>query len=184
MKIKKTWFVGLGLSVGCGLFCAQASAYTQACQLVQKMAGVENYQLQPNRMATMNPPESLPAGLNLPLLERHGSWFVYQTSEAWYGRHACAPIEKQGLQWMPVMLNRHTGRNAVLNGTFLLKVYRARDLQKVIQHYGLKLVTYLPKSDSAIVDVLPIASYDELILKLDIDKDVQLLAPIMSEPRK
>lgn len=157
-------------------------AYTQACQLVQKMAGVDNYQLQPNRIATMNPPDSLPAGVNLPLLERHGSWFVYQTAQPWYSKTECAPLMKHDKQWMPVLLNRQTGHNAVLTGSFLLKVYRAADLDKVIQRYHLKRITYLPKAGSAIVDVLPIDSYDELILQLDIDKDVQLLAPIMSEP--
>lgn len=162
---------------------SQVLAYTQPCQLVQKMAGFESYQLQPLRMAAMKAPEDLPAGMKLPLLERHGAWYVYQTPEPWYGTQECAPLMKKGIEFMPIMLNRETGHNAVLTGSFIVKVHRARDLDKVIERYGVTLVTYLPKADSAIVDVRPIKSYDELILKMDIDKDVQLLAPLFSEPR-
>lgn len=161
----------------------QVFAYTQPCQLVQKMAGFESYKLQPLRVASMKAPEDLPAGIKLTLLERHGAWYVYQTPEPWYGTQECAPLKKQSIEFMPVMLNRQTGHNAVLTGSFILKVHRARDLETVIERYGVSLVTYLPKADSAIVDVRPIKSYDELILRMDIDKDVQLLAPLFSEPR-
>lgn len=163
---------------------SQVQAYSQPCQLVQKMAGVEAYQLQPQRVAAMLPPEKLPAGMDLPLLERHGAWFVYQTPMPWYQTQQCAPLQKQGVEFMPVMLNRATGHNAVLTGTFILKVHRAKDLQAVIAKYQLKLVTLMPKADSAIVNVRPIDSYDELILKMGIDKDVQILAPLFSEPRR
>jgi len=173
------YLVAFGLAFNTG----QVLAYTQACQLVQKMAGFESYKLQPLRIAAMKAPEDLPAGMKMPLLERHGGWYVYQTSEPWYGTQQCAPLIKQSVEFMPVMLNRQTGHNAVLTGSFILKVHRAHDLDKVIERYDVTLVTYLPKSDSAIVDVRPIDSYDELILKMDIDKDVQLLAPLFSEPR-
>lgn len=158
-------------------------AYTQPCQLVNQMAGMEDYQTKPMRLATMTPPDELSRKFELPLLERHGSWFIYQTPQAWYGKEQCAPLVKNGVEFMPVLLNRHTGHNAVLTGTFLLKVYRSRHLKPVIERYGLKLITYLPKSDSAIVDVRPVDSYDKLIERLDIDRDVQLIAPIFSEPR-
>lgn len=167
-----------------GVPFSEARAYSQPCQLVQKMAGFEAYQLQPLRLAAMRAPEDLPAGMDLVLLERHGAWYVYQTPTAWYSTEQCAPLSRQSVEFMPVMLNRATGRNAVLTGSFVLKVHRARDLQSVIDRYRVKLVTFLPKADSAIVDVRPIDSYDELILRMDIDKDVQLLAPLFSEPRR
>jgi len=175
---------GLSFFALSGVSLSTAYAYTQPCQLVQKMAGFEAYQLQPLRVAAMMAPEDLPAGLDVTFLQRHGGWYVYQTPSAWYSKQQCAPMRKQAVEFMPVMLNRATGHNAVLTGSFILKVHRARDLRKVIDRYKVQLVTFLPKADSAIVDVRPIESYDELILEMDIDKDVQLLAPLFSEPRR
>ena len=161
-----------------------AFAYTQACQLVNKMAGIDAYQRKPLRVASMTPPDKLPKALQfMPLLDRHGSWFIYQTNEPWYSKTECAPLMREGVDFMPVLLNKKTGRNAVLTGTFLLKVFKSRDLKPVIERYDIRLITLMPKADTAIVDVRPTDSYDELILKMDIDKDVQLLAPVFSEPR-
>ena len=85
---------------------------------------------------------------------------------------------------MPVLLNKMTGSNAVITGAFIVKTYRTRDLEKVMQRYGFKALSPLTNPQSMIVDVKPTKSYDLLIRALDRDKDVELALPLLSEPRK
>ncbi|MBN2648017.1 MAG: hypothetical protein JXR44_09555 [Thiotrichales bacterium] len=170
-----------------GLFSATAHAYLLPCQLVTQMAGSHIYQAKLDRVGSMLAPDELPAQWNLSLLERHGGWFIYQTPQVWFERQTCGPLTKRlengaGYGFMPVLLNQKTGHNAVLTGTFVLKTYRPEHLSGVIERYGFKLLTMLPKQDSAIVDVKPLASYDDMIEVLDKDRDVDLIAPLLSEP--
>ncbi|MBO1923129.1 hypothetical protein [Thiomicrorhabdus sp. 6S3-12] len=171
-----------------GLFLSfQVQAYLLPCQLVTQMAGSDVYEAKLQRVASMTAPEDLPAAMGLELLERHGGWYIYQTPEPWFERRTCGPqlrtVQGKNFQFMPVLLNKKTGRNAVLTGTFLLKTYRAKHLDEVIERYGFRLVTRLPKPDTVIIDVKPIQSYDDMIEMLDKDRDVELVAPLMSEPR-
>lgn len=162
-------------------------AYLLPCQLVTQMAGAEIYEAKLQRVASMSAPSDLPSEFNLELLERQGGWYVYHTPFAWFEKQTCGPqlktFEQKRFQFMPVLLNKMTGRNAVLTGTFILKTYRTEHLQEVIDRYGFKMVTRLPKANTAIIDVKPIQSYDDMIETLDKDRDVDLIAPIMSEPR-
>ena len=177
----KNWQALLGTSLI--VLSTQANAFTYACQWVERMANKKEYKVQPHRVAVMKAPDELDSAWQLTMLERHGSWFIYQTPTAWYGVNECAPIHKESQTFMPVLLNRQTGRNAVITGNFLLKVHRAPQLQQVIDRYGFKVITFLPRPDSVMVDLRSVDSYDALIETMDIDKDVQLLAPILAEPR-
>jgi hypothetical protein len=169
------------------LFASSAQAYLLPCQLVTQMAGSKVYEAKLQRIASMTAPQDMPSELNLELLERHGGWYIYYTPFSWFERQTCGPqiktIEDKQFQFMPVLLNKMTGMNAVLTGTFILKTYRPEHLEEVIKRYGFKMVTRLPKPNTAIIDVKPITSYDDMIEELDKDRDVDLVAPIMSEPR-
>jgi hypothetical protein len=172
------------------LYSYQAWSYSEACQLVAQMAGNKEYKQQPFRVATMEQPEAIPKDWGLSLIEQHGAWSIYQTDQAWFTKQSCAPLVKKAtnsnykVEFIPVLLNKTTGSNAVITGTFIIKTYKTRDLEKVIQRYHFKMLSPLPNPQSAIVDVKPVESYDLLIRALDRDKDVALAMPLLSEPRR
>jgi len=180
-------FLILGFSL---LYSYQAWSYAEPCQLVAKMAGNHEYKQKPMRLATMTQPDEIPAEWHLSLIEQHGSWSIFQTNQAWFLKETCAPLSKRNeanghiVEFMPVLLNLKTGSNAVITGTFIIKTYHKRDLDKVVQRYGFKELSPLPNPQSLIVDVKPTSSYDLLIRALDLDKDVDLALPLLSEPRK
>ncbi|WP_127471101.1 hypothetical protein [Thiomicrorhabdus aquaedulcis] len=165
----------------------QAWSFTQPCELVVKMADAKVYQAQPNRLASLLPLNKLPEEWQLTQLETHGAWFVYSTTHPDLSYTQCAPLSRlfnnKPYEFMPVFLNKQTGVNAVLTGTFIVKSYEADDLDKIVNRYGFKLLTRLPNPLTAIVDVLPQTSFDTLLETLDRDKDVQFAVPILSEPR-
>lgn len=169
------------------LMSTKLFAFAEPCQLVAQMAGNKEYKHQPMRVATMSSPERLPKAWRLSLLESHGAWYVYKTESGWMTRERCAPIvRRQGdrnFQFMPVLLNKQTGHNAVITGTFIVETYRKRDIPKVMKKYGFKMMSPLPNPRSLIVDVKPTQSYDFLIKQLDRDHDVTLALPLLSEPR-
>lgn len=182
-------FYGLGLAL---LFASvnSAAAYSESCQLVAHMAGNKEYVQKPMRVASLLPAHQLPANLSLRLLQNHGAWYIYRTPEPWFDKENCAPLNvevTQGasatLQFMPVLANLKTGNSAVVLGNFVIKVYREKHLQEVIDRYGFKTLSPLPNPESMIVDVKPTDSYDQLLLALDKDKDVELALPLLSEPR-
>ncbi|MBF6057966.1 MULTISPECIES: hypothetical protein [Thiomicrorhabdus] len=181
----------LKIVFGVGLIAVSPSswAWTESCQLVRQMADHRVYQLQTNRVAVMKAADKLDPDWQLELVERHGAWYIYQTPSlvSWFSKENCAPMERtfkeQKIEFMPVLFNRQTGHNAVITGTFVLKTFRAEDIEKVIERYGFKLLTRLPRDNAVIVDVKPTDSYDALIETLDRDKDVDLVAPLFSEPR-
>ncbi|WP_178861508.1 hypothetical protein [Thiomicrorhabdus cannonii] len=183
--MKKTLLAGLiGLM---GLMLAHpAFAFTEACQWVAKMAGPV-YSVQPLRVASFTSPEELPETLHLALLERSGGWFIYQTEQAWFGKESCAPVQKvvahQTFDFVPVLLNQSTGRNAVITSSFMLKTYQKNDIDKMAERYGFKLLTLLPSGNAAIFDVSGVTSYDRMLERLDRDKDVQFAVPVLAEPR-
>lgn len=170
-----------------GFFSVQAFAYSEACQLVAQMAGNKEYQAKPMRLASMARPEAMDKKWGLLELERHGAWFIYKTPQAWINKEQCAPVNKafdgKTIQFMPVLLNKLTGHNAVVTGTFILKVYRKQHWDRVMQRYALKMLSPLPSPKARIVDVKPTQSYDLLIREFDRDKDVIVAFPLLSEPR-
>lgn len=171
-----------------GLISSQASAYSEPCQLVAQMVDSKMYKQQPQRMASMASPDSFPAEIGLTILESHGAWHIYQTPTVWMGKENCAPLTKtfgdKPYLFMPVLLNKASGHNAVITGTFIVKVFRKQHWDRVIQKYGFKVLSPLPSPKSMIVDVKPTDSYDLLIRRLDKDKDVVLALPLLSEPRR
>lgn len=170
------------------LYSYQAWSFAEPCQLVAQMAGNNEYQQQPMRIASLNSAQQLPKQWNLQLLENHGAWYVYQTEKPWFSKEGCAPLTKKSsldgstVLFMPVLLNKKTGHNAVITGTFIIKTYRQRDLAKVLKRYHFMPMSPLPNPNSMIVDVKPTDSYDLLIQTLDRDKDVELALPLLSEP--
>ncbi len=175
------------LSLTLAAFSLNVFAFSEPCQLVAQMAGNQEYEQKPLRMASMVKPELIPGGWHLQFLESHGAWFIYQSEQAWIGKEQCAPLQKQidgkTIEFMPVLLNKQSGHNAVITGTFIIRVYRKQHLQKVMQQYGFKMLSPLPNPRSVIVDVKPTASYDLLIRDLDKDKNIELALPLLSEPR-
>jgi len=172
------------------LYSYQAWSYSEPCQLVAQMAGNEEYKQQPLRVATMVATDAVSKKWGLSLIEQHGAWSIYQTDQAWFTKQSCAPLVKTNddngltVEFMPVLLNKITGSNAVITGTFIVKTYRTRDLEKVMKRYNFKMLSPLPNPQSVIVDVRPVESYDLLIRALDRDKDVALAMPLLSEPRR
>lgn len=165
-----------------------AWGFSIPCQLVAQMAGNQEYQAKPLRIASMTPASDMPASLQLSHLESHGAWHIYQTPQPWMNKEQCAPMLKQAanrsIEFVPVLLNKSTGHNAVITGSFIIKVYRKTHWERVMQRYGFKLLSPLPSPKSRIVDVKPTDSYDLLIRELDRDKDVALGLPLLSEPRR
>ncbi|GAB6069450.1 hypothetical protein JCM30760_05470 [Thiomicrorhabdus hydrogeniphila] len=180
----------LALLLGLSFQSYQAWSFSEPCQLVAEMAGNKEYKQEPNRIASLNTPADIPKQWNLDLLENHGAWYVYQADKPWFTKETCAPLIKKSLiddsnvLFMPVLLNKKTGHNAVVTGTFIIKVYHKRDLQKVVKRYGFLPVSPLPNPESMIVEVRTTDSYDLLIQTLDRDKDVKLALPLLSEPRE
>lgn len=177
------WLLAFSLVV----FSSYSLAYNEPCQLVAQMAGNKEYKQQPYRMASMVSADEMPKALNLSHLETHGAWHVYQAQQPWMTKEQCAPVREfhGGLAYdfVPVVLNKATGHNAVITGTFIIKVYRRNHVNRVLQRYGFKVLSPLPNPESFIVDVRPRNSYDQLIRDLDKDKDVRFALPVLSEPR-
>lgn len=163
-----------------------AQAYTQACQLVAQMAGPA-YQPKPNRFGSLTSPQDMPKSVEVTFLEQNGVWFIYQSSQDWFEKETCAPktetIDTKTYEFLPVLLNKQTGQNAVINGIFLIKTYREKHIDMLESRYGFNKVSPLPNRFTAVFDVKPQASYDKLIETLDRDRDIDFAAPLLSEPR-
>lgn len=163
-----------------------AWAFTEACQLVAQMAG-KTYEAHPKRFGSLTAPQDMPSDIKATYLERNGVWFIYQADQDWFEVEACAPKTElygdQSIEFVPVLLNRQSGQNAVVNGVFLIKTYREADIDLLESRYGFRKVTPLPNRFTAVFDVKPQASYDRLIETLDRDRDIEFAAPLLSEPR-
>lgn len=183
--MKKSIWTGLLLAAS-AMLPTQGFAFTEPCQLVAKMAG-PTYDNQPKRIASFTPNTEMPEEWNLTLLEQNGGWFIYQADESWFDKETCAPLKKwhqnKEIEFAPVLLNRTSGRNAVITPSFLVKTYQKADIDKIGERYGFKLLTLLPRGGSAIFDVSGVVSYDRMLEELDRDKDIQVAVPVLSEPR-
>lgn len=160
-------------------------AFTEACQLVAKMAGPD-YENKPNRFGSMQSPDDIPDEFGAQLIGRNGGWFIYQGKKAWFDMNHCAPNVKSSgtrvVEIVPVLLNKKTGHNAVINGIFLIKTYRQEHIDLIAKRYGFRKVSPLPNRFTAVFDVKPQTSYDHLIETLDRDRDIEFAAPLLSEP--
>lgn len=163
-----------------------AFASIPPCQTVAQIVGSDEYQAQPLRMASLLPPSEMPAKFNATHIETHGAWSVYQSEESWMVNGQCAPVKKfyagKAYEFVPVILNKQSGHNAVISGSFIIKVYRREHLDRVLNRYALKTLSPVPNPESLIVDAKPQDSYDEFIKKIDLDKDVRFALPILIEP--
>ncbi|MDG4811996.1 hypothetical protein P8629_03150 [Hydrogenovibrio sp. 3SP14C1] len=157
-------------------------AFTEACQLVAQMAG-PSYENKPNRFGSMRSPSEMPSELGAQFIGRNGGWFIYQGKTAWFDVDHCAPIVSASVEMVPVLLNKKTGHNAVINGIFLIKTYRQEHIDLIAARYGFQKVSPLPNRFTAVFDVKPQTSYDHLIETLDLDRDIEFAAPLLSEPR-
>ncbi|PLA73882.1 hypothetical protein CYQ88_09155 [Hydrogenovibrio sp. SC-1] len=159
-------------------------AFTQSCQLVAKMAG-DAYEARPDWFASLSSPSLLNGQLGS-LVERNGAWYIYKTSAVSFKQEQCTTqklvVNGHSVEIVPVLYNRKTHQSAVINGRFLIKVYRVKNLSQLVGRYGFKKVSVLPNRFTAIFDVRPQKSYDYLIERLDQDRDVEWVAPILSEP--
>lgn len=178
--IKK--IIGLGLI---GMMSLPVQAFTEACQLVAQMAG-PSYENKPNRFGSMQSPDEMPKALDAQLIGRNGGWFIYQGDTAWFDVDHCAPIihsvGSHSVEMVPVLLNKQSGHNAVINGIFLIKTYRQEHIDLIAERYGFQKVSPLPNRFTAVFDVKPQTSYDHLIETLDQDRDIEFAAPLLSEP--
>lgn len=160
-------------------------SYTQSCELVAKMAG-ENYEVRPNWFASLSSPSIVSRGLSGTVVERNGAWYIYEKTVDQFQQSECAPqrlgLEGQKIEIVPVLYNRDLHRSAVINGRFVIKVYRVRHLNQLAERYGFNKVSVLPNRFTAIFNVLPQKSYDHMIERLDLDRDVEWVAPVLSEP--
>ena len=164
------------------ILSSPAHAYLTACQLVAENAG-KSYQAKPSRFASIVPPKELPESMRTTLIERNGMWFIYQTNEEQFDKSECAPKTRDGIEIVPVVYNKTSGHNAVVNGVFAIKTFNEKDIHLVANNYNFKKITQLPNRFTAIFDVKPQSSYDELIKKLQQDKDIEKHIPLLSEPR-
>lgn len=164
---------------------SSVQAFTEACQLVAQMAGPD-YQAKPKRFGSLTAPEDMPKSVEASFIERNGGWFIYQASKDWFDVDHCGPkaqtVGSTTYEFVPVLLNRRSGSNAVVNGVFLIKTYREEHIGQIAERYGFKMVTPLPNRFTAVFDVKPQVSYDKLIETLDRDRDVEFAVPLLSEP--
>lgn len=185
--VVKRFFQSVLLLIGVLLSGQAWSAFSTPCKLVELAVGSEIYQTQPQRVASLLSPSQLPQAFELTLLERNGAWSTYQTPEVWFNKTNCAPLSKtfegRSYEFMPVLLNKQTGHNAVVIGSVILKVYRVEHIQAIVARYGFKLFTRLTNSRTVIVDVKPTDSYDRLFERLNNDRDIEFAVPLFSEPR-
>jgi hypothetical protein len=175
----------LGFGILLLITSLSAQAFTEACQLVAQMAGPD-YQAKPKRFGSLTAPEDMPKSVEASFIERNGGWFIYQASKDWFDVDHCGPktqtVGSTTYEFVPVLLNRRSGSNAVVNGVFLIKTYREEHIGQIAERYGFKVVTPLPNRFTAVFDVKPQVSYDKLIETLDRDRDVEFAVPLLSEP--
>lgn len=162
-----------------------AIAYSQSCQLVAQIAGSQ-YDTRAFWFASLSPPSKLNKKIKATLIERNGAWFVYKGEKDWFGLDYCASkqlkIKGEMIEVVPVLYNHQNGRSAVINGVFVIKVYRVSDLSMLSSRYGFKKVSTLPNRFTAIFDTRPQMSYDRMIERLDQDRDIEIVIPVLSEP--
>lgn len=166
-------FKRFGWLVGLSLISHQAWS---SCDLVKHLAG-EAYQTAPNYAASIDKQPDLDA------IAQVGIWFIYThpNHQAWF--NTCAPIQRSQSTFYPVL--QTADQFAVINGLFLIKTHREQDIHLLEKRYGFKLVSALPNRFSAVFDVNPVADYDALIKRLDRDKDIERVAPVLIEaPRQ
>lgn len=170
-------FKQLGVVVGLSLINYQAWS---ACELVAQLAG-KNYVTSPQYAASMQ----YQAELNP--LTQVGVWQVYPYPKNAFNQaqafQTCAPIQQADVEFFPVLQKQN--KFAVVNGLFMIKTHREADIHRMAQRYGFKLISGLPNRFTAVFDVNAqvdsTQDYDEILRKLDRDKDIQTVVPVLIE---
>jgi hypothetical protein len=106
-----------------------------------------------------------------------GIWSIYH-QQAW-SMDVCAPMKREGVTFYPVL--RKANGFAVINGIWVIKTFREADIHQVGQRHGLTRVSLLPNRFSAVFQSPDIDSYDRLIERLDRDKDIERVVPVLVE---
>lgn len=185
-KIAKSIAISWVFTIGAG-FSSPALSILVGCEVVVQKAGL-GYEFRNQRAASLMAPEVMPSEFGLSLIERNGAWYIYEAGHDWFGRETCGGLSKQAadgkwFEFTPVLLNRHTGKSAIINGTFLIKTHQNSDLEKVAVVFGIKLLTQMPNGSSAIFDVKPQVSYDALLEQLERNVMIQTAVPLLTEQR-
>lgn len=170
-------FKQFGLLVGLSLLNHQAWS---SCELVAQLAG-KDYVTSPQYAASMQ----YLAELNP--LTQVGVWQVYaypkNASNQSETFQTCALIQLDGVEFFPVLQMQN--RFAVINGLFMIKTHHEADIHRMAQRYGFKLISGLPNRFTAVFDVNAqvdsTQDYDEILRKLDRDKDIQVVVPVLIE---
>lgn len=170
-------FKQLGVVVGLSLINHQAWS---SCELVAQLAG-KNYVTSPQYAASMQYQAELEP------LTQVGVWQVYaypkNTSNPSNHFEACAPFKHEGVEFFPVLQKQN--QFAVVNGLFMIKTHREADIHRMTQRYGFKQISGLPNRFTAVFDVNAqvdsAQDYDALLRKLDRDKDIQTVVPVLIE---
>lgn len=160
-------FKQLGLLVGLSLINHQAWS---ACDVVAQLAG-ESYQTAERYAATTSLLDH-----DQPITQV-GVWHIYYQDSAWF--ETCAPIEQNGVAFFPVLQKQN--QFSVISGVFVIKTFREPDIHLIAERYGFKALSALPNRFSAVFDVNPSADYDALLKRLDYDKDIERVAPVLIE---
>lgn len=170
-------FKQFGVLAGLSLISHQAWS---ACELVAQLAG-KGYVTSPQYVASMQ----YQAALNP--LTQVGVWHVYDYPQKSPSEpksfQTCAPIQRAGVEFFPVLQVQN--RFAVINGLFMIITHREPDIHRMAQRYGFKLISGLPNRFTAVFDVnAQVGSgqdYDALLRKLDRDKDIKTVMPVLIE---
>ena len=166
-------FKPLALLVGLSLISHQAWS---SCDLVKHLAG-DDYKTAPLYAASVDKQPDFDA------IAQVGIWFIYAhpDHQAWF-KH-CAPMQRLQSTFYPVL--QVADQFAVINGLFLIKPHREQDIHLLEQRYGFNRVSGLPNRFTAVFDVNPVDDYDALIKRLDRDKDIERVVPVLIEaPRR
>lgn len=110
-------------------------------------------------------------------LDHLGIWSIYR-DPAWQFEQ-CAPIRRDGVMLYPVL--RKSNGYAVINGIWVIKTYRESDVHRLAKRHDLILLSGLPNRFSAVFQSPDVDSYDRLLERLDRDKDIERVVPVLVE---
>lgn len=178
--------IAAGLLVMSLVTFSQASlALDEPCARVAEMAGPA-YQTAPLQMGSFTAPDKMPAMFDLTLAERSGAWFIYSSPHSWFAE-GCGPVNRnhqtERFEFAPVLQNHKQGQRVVVTPSFMVKTYKAEELETLAQRYDFKLLTRLPSGTAAIFDVGAQRSYDRMLERLERDTTVQYAVPVLPEKR-
>jgi hypothetical protein len=140
------------------------------CDLVAHLAG-QDYQAAPDFWASM---EVLAD--NQPVAQV-GIWQIYRLEHL--SDSHCGQQAWQGHNFLPVL--RHRDRFAVIHDVWVIKTHRVEDLARIPERYGFQRVSSLPNRFTAVFNIHPTEDYEAFIKRLDRDKAIDRLIPVLVE---